>query len=60
MDFFRSPMLAKVGGIWMRAGRLLDLGTMLKGKWDGGSEVEQLLKGTYTSMRCISAFSRLF
>jgi hypothetical protein len=45
MDLFRSPMLAEVGRIRMRAGRLLDFGTMSKGKWDGGSEVVQSVEG---------------
>jgi hypothetical protein len=45
MDLFRSPMLAGVGRIRMRAGRLLDFGTVSKGKWDGGSEVKQSLEG---------------
>jgi hypothetical protein len=60
MDLFRSPMLAEVGRIRMRADRLLDFATLLKGMWKGGTKVERPLKGAYTSMRCISAFSRLF
>jgi hypothetical protein len=45
MDLIRSLMLAEVGRIRMRAGRILGFGTVLMGKWDGGSEVEQSFEG---------------
>jgi hypothetical protein len=60
VDLFHSQMLTEVGRIWMSAGRLLDSRNMLERRLDERIEVERPLRGTHTSMRCISAFSRLF